>query len=259
VGIPAAFFPFADGKGVKGLPPLKELLKSQYLYEFGLRQTELVKIEKLIGDVYNNKIKTLNHLLPFDEGITNYHRREPYDNYVERRAEESFQNPVTVYNNMGSQEEILKKLGFITIDKGIQKYLLNGDRGFIPFGFSIDEENRLLSYIFKESSELERIVKKELRDYVFKDYLKLHKKFYKDRPIVWKLGNRDRGFLVHYHNLNEKTKSNILSFLRNRIKETASRQMRNENKSFRDLLKIIESKNFELNIDDGVVKNSAIF
>ncbi len=40
------------------------------------------------------------------------------------------------------------------------------------------------------------------------------------------------GFLVHYHNLSEKTKSNILSFLRKRIKETASWQMRNENKSF---------------------------
>ncbi len=259
VGIPTAFFPFADGKGVKGLPPLKELLKSQYLYEFGLRQAELTKIEKLIGEFYNNKIKTLSHLLPFDEGITNYHRREPYDNYVERKAEESFQNPVTVYNNMGSQEEILKKLGFITIDNGIQRYLLNGDTGFIPFGFSIDEENRLLSTIFKERFELERIVEKELRDYVFKDYLKLHKKFYKDRPIVWKLGNRDRGFLVHYHNLNEKTKSNILGFLRKRIKETASRQMRNENKSFKDLMKIIESKNFEVNIDDGVAKNSAIF
>ncbi len=33
VGIPTAFFPFSNGKGVKGLPPLKELLKSQYLYE----------------------------------------------------------------------------------------------------------------------------------------------------------------------------------------------------------------------------------
>ncbi|PNS00606.1 hypothetical protein X928_04990 [Petrotoga miotherma DSM 10691] len=259
VGIPTAFFPFAGDKGVKGLPPLKELLKSQYLNEFGLKQTELVKIEKLIGEFYDNKIKTLSHLLPFDEGITNYHRREPYDNYVERNAEESSQNPVMVYNNMGSQEEILKKLGFITIDNGIQRYLLNEDTGFIPFGFSIDEENRLLSTLFKEHSELERIVKKELRGYVFKDYLKLHKKFYKDRPIVWKLGNRDRGFLVHYHNLNEKTKSNILSFLRKRIKETALRQMRNENKSLRELMKIIESKNFELNIDDGVAKNSAIF
>jgi len=259
VGIPTAFFPFADGKGVKGLPPLKELLKSQYLYEFGLRQAELTKIEKLIGEFYNNKIKTLSHLLPFDGGITNYHRREPYDNYVERKAEESFQNPVTVYNNMGSQEEILTKLGFIRIDNGIQRYLLKGNTGFIPFGFSVDEENRLLSSVFKDRSELERIVRKDLRDYVFKDYLKLHKKFYKDRPIVWKLGNRDRGFLVHYHNLNEKTKSNILGFLRKRIKETASRQMRSENKSFRDLMKIIESKNFDLNIDDGVAKNSAIF
>jgi len=259
VGTPTAFIPFSNGKGVKGLPPLKELLKSQYLYEFGLRQAQLTKIEKLIEEFFDNKIKTLSHLLPFDGGITSHHRREPYDNYVERKAEENFQNPVTVYNNMGNQEEILKKLGFIRIDNEIQRYLLNGNTGFIPFGFSIDEENRLLSTLFKERSELERIVKKDLRDYVFKDYLKLHKKFYKDRPIVWKLGNRDRGFLVHYHNLNEKTKSNILGFLRKRIRETASRQMRSENKSFRDLMKIIESKNFDLNIDDGVAKNSAIF
>jgi hypothetical protein len=205
--------------------------------------------------------------LPFDGGITNYHRREPYDNYVERKAEESFQNPIMVYNNMGSQEEILKKLGFIKIDNGIQRYLLNGDTGFIPFGFSVDEENKLLSSIFEENSltankdrsELESIVKKDLRDYIFKDYLKHHEKFYKDRPIVWKLGKRDCGFLVHYHNLNEKTKINILSFLRKRIKETASRQMRNENKSFRELMKIIESKNFEVNIDESVLKNREIF
>jgi hypothetical protein len=215
--------------------------------------------------------------LPFDGGITNYHRREPYDNYVERKAEESFQNPIMVYNNMSNQEEILTKLGFIRIDNGIQRYLLNGDTGFIPFGFSVDEENRLLSAIFeensltaaKERSELERIVKKDLRDYIFKDYLKLHKKFYKDRPIVWKLGNRDCGFLFHYHNLNEKTKNNILGYLRNRIKETASRQiriggtasrqMRSENKSCRDLLKMIESKNFDVNIDDGVLRNRELF
>jgi hypothetical protein len=260
VGFPTAFFPFSNGKGVKGLPPLKELLKHQYLYEFGLRQAQLTKIEKLIEEFYyDNKIKTLSHLLPFDGGITNYHRREPYDNYVERKAEESFQNPVTVYNNMSNQEEFLTKLGFIRIDNGIQRYLLNGDAGFIPFGFSVDEENKLLSTLFKERSELERIVKKDLRDYVFRDYLKLHKKFYKDRPIVWKLGKRDCGFLVHYHNLNEKTKNNILGFLRKRIGETASRQMRSENKSCRDLLKMIESKNFEVNIDEGVLKNREIF
>jgi hypothetical protein len=259
VGIPTAFIPFADGKGVKGLPPLKELLKSQYLYEFGLNETQLFKIENFIEEFFDNKIKTLSHLLPFEEGITNYHRREPYDNYVERKAEESFQNPVTVYNNMSNQEEILRKLGFITIDNGIQKYLLNGDTGFIPFGFSVDEENRLLSGIFKERSELESIVKKDLRDYIFKDYLKLHKKFYKDRPIVWKLGKRDCGFLVHYHNLNEKTKINILGFLRKRVKERASRQMRNEKERFRELIKIIQSKNFELNIDDGVLRNRELF
>jgi hypothetical protein len=259
VGIPTAFFPFSNDKGVKGLPPLKELLKSQYLYEFGLNEAELFKIENFIKEAYNNKIRSLISIMPFDEGVTNYHRREPYDNYVERTAEESFQNPVTVYNSMSNQDQILAKLAFVRIDNEIQRYLLNCEDGFIPFGFSIDEENRLLSSVFEDRSELERIVKKDLRDYIFKNHLKLHEKFYKDRPIVWKLGKRDCGFLVHYHNLNEKTKINILSFLRNRIKETASRQMRNENKSFRDLMKIIESKNFGLNIDDGVLKNSATF
>ncbi|MDY6896412.1 MAG: hypothetical protein SVO01_13495, partial [Thermotogota bacterium] len=72
-------------------------------------------------------------------------------------------------------------------------------------------------------------------------------------------------------NLNEKTKSNILSFLRKRIGKTASsapkgvqgktasRQRRNENKSCRELMKIIESKNFGMNIDEGVLKNREIF
>ncbi|PNS00233.1 hypothetical protein X927_03595 [Petrotoga mexicana DSM 14811] len=287
VGIPTAFLPFSNGKGVKGLPPLKELLKNQYLYEFGLNQAELTKIEKLIEEAYNNKIRSLISIMPFDEGVTNYHRREPYDNYVERKAEESFQNPISVYNSMSNQDQILAKLAFVRIDNEIQRYLLNADTGFIPFGFSIDEENKLLSSIFeensltanKERSELESIVKKDLRGYVFKDYLKLHEKFYKDRPIVWKFGKRDCGFLVHYHNLNEKTKINILNFLRNRIKETASRQIRkaassapkgvqgqtasrqtrNEKESFRELIKIIESKNFELNIDDGVLRNRELF
>ncbi|RLL85212.1 N-6 DNA methylase [Petrotoga sp. Shatin.DS.tank11.9.2.9.3] len=267
VGIPTAFFPFSNGKGVKGLPPLKELLKSQYLYEFGLNEAQLTKIENFIKEAYNNKIRSLISIMPFDEGVTNYHRREPYDNYVERKAEESFQSPISVYNSMSNQDQILAKLAFVRIDNGIQRYLLNCEDGFIPFGFSVEEENKLLSSIFeensltanKERSELESIVKKDLRDYVFKDYLKLHEKFYKDRPIVWKLGNRDRGFLVHYHNLNEKTKNNILGYLRKRIRETASRQMRNENKSFRDLMKMIESKNFEVNIDDGVLKNREIF
>ncbi|ABX31986.1 hypothetical protein Pmob_1273 [Petrotoga mobilis SJ95] len=279
VGIPTAFFPFSTDKGIKGLPPLKELLKNQYLYEFGLNEAQLTKIENFIKEAYNNKIRSLISIIPFDEGVTNYHRREPYDNYVERKAEESFQSPISVYNSMSNQDQILAKLAFVRIDNGIQRYLLNCEDGFIPFGFSVEEENKLLSSIFKERSELESIVKKDLRDYIFKDYLKLHEKFYKDRPIVWKLGKRDCGFLVHYHNLNEKTKINILSFLRNRIKETASRQIRktassapkgvqgktasrqrrNENKSVRDLMKMIESKNFEVNIDDGVLKNREIF
>jgi len=267
VGIPTAFFPFSNDKGVKGLPPLKELLKSQYLYEFGLNEAELFKIENFIKEAYNNKIRSLISIMPFDEGVTNYHRREPYDNYVERKAEESFQSPISVYNSMSNQDQILAKLAFVRIDNGIQRYLLNCEDGFIPFGFSIKEENKLLSSIFeknsltanKERSELESIVKKDLRDYVFKDYLKLHEKFYKDRPIVWKLGKRDCGFLVHYHNLNEKTKINILNFLRKRVKETASRQIRNEKESFKELIKIIESKNFELNIDDGVLRNRELF
>ncbi|PNR91828.1 hypothetical protein HWHPT5561_06470 [Petrotoga sp. HWH.PT.55.6.1] len=287
VGIPTAFFPFSNGKGVKGLPPLRELLKNQYLYEFSLNEAQLTKIENFIKEAYNNKIRSLISIMPFDEGVTNYHRREPYDNYVERKAEESFQNPISVYNSMSNQDQILAKLAFVRIDNGIQRYLLNCEDGFIPFGFSVEEENKLLSSIFeknsltanKERSELESIVKKDLRDYVFKDYLKLHEKFYKDRPIVWKLGKRDCGFLVHYHNLNEKTKINILNFLRNRIKETASRQirktassapkgvqgktasrqMRNEKERFMDLMKVIESKNFELNIDDGVLRNRELF
>jgi len=41
-----------------------------------------------------------------------------------------------------------------------------------------------------------------------------------------------RGFLVHHHNFNERTENNILSFLKKRIKETTSREIRNENKSF---------------------------
>jgi hypothetical protein len=41
--------------------------------------------------------------------------------------------------------------------------------------------------------------------------------------------------------------------------KTASRQMRNENKSFMDLIKIIESKNFDVNIDDGVLRNRELF
>ncbi|PNR88790.1 hypothetical protein X925_05000 [Petrotoga sp. 9T1HF07.CasAA.8.2] len=287
VGIPTAFIPFADDKGIKGLPPLKELLKNQYLSEFSLNEAQLTKIENFIKEAYNNKIRSLISIMPFDEGVTNYHRREPYDNYVERKAEESFQNPISVYNSMSNQDQILAKLAFVRIDNGIQRYLLNCEDGFIPFGFSVEEENKLLSSIFeknsltanKERSELESIVKKDLRDYVFKDYLKLHEKFYKDRPIVWKLGKRDCGFLVHYHNLNEKTKINILNFLRNRIKETASRQirktassapkgvqgktasrqMRNEKERFMDLMKVIESKNFELNIDDGVLRNRELF
>ncbi|RLL89263.1 hypothetical protein CN13_06380, partial [Petrotoga sp. HKA.pet.4.5] len=259
VGIPTAFFPFSNGKGVKGLPPLRELLKNQYLYEFGLNEAQLTKIENFIKEAYNNKIWSLISIMPFDEGVTNYHRREPYDNYVERKAEESFQSPISVYNSMSNQDQILAKLAFVRIDNEIQRYLLNADTGFIPFGFSVEEENKLLSSIFKERSELESIVKKDLRDYIFKDYLKLHEKFYKDRPIVWKLGKRDCGFLVHYHNLNEKTKINILNFLRKRVKETASRQIRNEKESFRELMKVIESKNFELNIDDGVLRNREIF
>jgi len=250
VGIPSAFFPFSDDKNINSLPPLKDLLKSRYLYDAGLNEAELTKIEELIKEAYNNKIRSLISILPFDDGITNNHRREPYDNYVEREAEERFQNPITVYNNMNNHDEILAELGFIKTDEEIQRYLLNSQDGFIPFGFSVKEENRLLSTIFTDRQELESVVKKDLMDFIVKDYLRLHEKFYKDRPIVWKLGNRECGFLIHYHNLNEKTKNNILSFLRKRV---------GEKESYRELVKIIESKNFDVNIDDGVLKNRELF
>ncbi len=215
-----------------------------------MNEAQLFKIENFIKEAYNNKIRSLISIMPFDEGVTNYHRREPYDNYVEREAEERFQNPITVYNNMNNHDEILAELGFIKIDEEIQRYLLNSQDGFIPFGFSVKEENRLLSTIFTDRQELESVVKKDLMDFIVRDYLRLHEKFYKDRPVVWKLGNRECGFLIHYHNLNEKTKNNILSFLKKKV---------SEKESYRDLVKIIESKNFDVNIDDGVLKNRELF
>ncbi|MFY9125463.1 MAG: hypothetical protein WAO32_00675, partial [Defluviitoga tunisiensis] len=67
---------------------------------------------------------------------------------------------------------------------------------------------------------------------------------------VWKLGNNNFGFLIHYHNINEKTKKNILSFLK---------KQNDKSKEMTTFTKKIQLIDFNIRIDDGILINKEIF
>lgn len=244
-GFPSAFYP-SETKDFDKLPPLVSLVQDNYMNDLNLSDEDLDSIEFLLKDFYKNKIKDLKLNVSTKYAIP----KEYYDNFVENLSRKALQNPVSIFNNIKNEEFQLKQLCYLKIDDDIRNYLLKSQQGFIYYGFSSKNEEALLDEIFKDRSFLERILNKDLKTFIEKDYFLFHEKLYKNRPVVWKLGNKNYGFLIHYHNINEKTKKNMLSFLK---KQDSTK------KDLHDFTNKIKGINFDVIIDDGVLINREKF
>lgn len=242
-GIPSSFYS-CEKKYFDNLPALVSLLHEKDTNEFGLSKEDLNCIELFIKDFYKNKIGHLQFNVSQKKAIP----EEYYNNYVESLSRKSLQNPVSIFNHMKIEPLLLKELACLKIDNDIKNYLLKSQEGFISYGFSNKNEDTILSKIFKDRLSLEKLINKDLKTFIKRDYFSFHEKMYKNRPIVWKLGNNDYGFLIHYHNINEKIKKNILSFLK--------RQNSKELNSFTKKIQLID---FDICIADGILINKEKF
>ena len=244
-GIPSAFFA-CEKKVFDKLPPLASLLDEKDINELMLTKEDLNRVEFYIKNFYKNNVHRFE--------VSSYEKKalpeEYYNTYVESLSKKTLQNPASIFNHMKIAASELKQMICLKIDNDIKNYLLESEEGFISYGFSNKNEEILLSKIFKDRFLLEDTINTDLKTFIRKDYFTFHNKLYKNRPIVWKLGNNNFGFLIHYHNINEKTKKNILSFLK---------KQNDKSKEMTTFTKKIHLIDFNIRIDDGILINKEIF
>ena len=244
-GIPSAFFA-CEKKVFDKLPPLASLLDEKDINELLLTKEDLNSVEFFIKKFYKNNVHRFEVISCEKKALP----EEYYNNYVESLSKKTLQNPALIFNHMKIAASELKQMACLKIDNDIKNYLLESEEGFISYGFSNKNEEILLSKIFKDRFLLEDTINTDLKTFIRKDYFTFHNKLYKNRPIVWKLGNNNFGFLIHYHNINEKTKKNILSFLK---------KQNDKSKEMTTFTKKIQLIDFNIRIDDGILINKEIF
>lgn len=172
------------------------------------------------------------------------------------------------------------------------------DDGIIPIlpedsPFTDNARNRIVDFIstvFGREKQVENLnfiesaLGKSVADYMTKDFWKDHKKMYQNRPIYWLFSSKKGAFqcITYMHRMDEYTLERIrqkyllpyISFLddkisamqaRDTLTTAESRQMAklqtmlDECREYHDRLHQYSQKNIAFDLDDGVVKNYALF
>ena len=172
------------------------------------------------------------------------------------------------------------------------------DDGIIPLlpedaPFTDNAKNRIVDFVstvFGRETQvenlnlIERALGKSVADYMIKDFWKDHKKMYQNRPIYWLFSSKKGAFqcITYMHRMDEYTLERIrqkyllpyISFLdekisamqaRDTLSTAESRQMAklqtmlDECREYHDRLHQYSQKNIAFDLDDGVVKNYALF
>lgn len=172
------------------------------------------------------------------------------------------------------------------------------DDGIIPLlsedaPFTDNARNRIVDFVstvFGRETQvdnlnlIERALGKSVADYMVKDFWKDHKKMYQNRPIYWLFSSKKGAFqcITYMHRMDEYTLERIrqkyllpyISFLdekisamqaRDTLSTAESRQMAklqtmlDECREYHDRLHQYSQKNISFDLDDGVVKNYALF
>lgn len=133
---------------------------------------------------------------------------------------------------------------------------------------------------------IEKCLGKPLNDFLMKDFWKYHKKMYQNRPIYWEFASKKGAFraLVYAHRMDKFTVEVLRSkyllpyigFIERKIANldarsaelsTAERReldnLRNktlpELREYADRVEVVALKNIAFDLDDGIVKNYALF
>lgn len=172
------------------------------------------------------------------------------------------------------------------------------DDGIIPIlpddsPFTDNARNRIVDFIstafgaekqIDNLNFLERALGKSVSDYLIKDFWKDHKKMYQNRPIYWLFSSKKGAFqcITYMHRMDEYTLERIrqkyllpyISFLDDKISAMQARDtlstaetrqmtklktMLDECREYHDRLHQYSQKNISFDLDDGVVKNYALF
>ncbi len=172
------------------------------------------------------------------------------------------------------------------------------DDGIIPIlpedsPFTDNLRNRIIvfiSIVFGQENQvdnlnyIERALGKSLSDYLVKDFWKDHKKMYQNRPIYWLFSSKKGAFqcITYMHRMDEYTLERIrqkyllpyISYLDEKISAMQSRDtlataesrqlsklqtILDECREYHDRLHQYSQKNISFDLDDGVVKNYALF
>ncbi len=172
------------------------------------------------------------------------------------------------------------------------------DDGIIPIlpedsPFTDNLRNRIIDFIsivFGQENQvdnlnyIERSLGKSLSDYLVKDFWKDHKKMYQNRPIYWLFSSKKGAFqcITYMHRMDEYTLERVrqkyllpyISFLDEKISAIQSRDtlttaesrqlsklqtILDECREYHDRLHQYSQKNISFDLDDGVVKNYALF
>lgn len=172
------------------------------------------------------------------------------------------------------------------------------DDGIIPIlpedsPFTDNAHSRVVKFIstvFGTEKQIENLnflessLGKSVSDYLMKDFWKDHKKMYQNRPIYWLFRSKKGAFqcITYMHRMDEYTLERIrqkyllpyISFLDDKISAMQSRDTLStaetrqitklktilaECREYHDILHQYSQKNISFDLDDGVVKNYALF
>lgn len=177
-----------------------------------------------------------------------------------------------------------------------EEFEIDGD-GIIPIlpddsPFIDNARNRIVDFVskvFGSEKQVENLnfmefaLGKSVSDYMIKDFYKDHKKMYQNRPIYWLFSSKKGAFqcIAYMHRMDEYTLERIrqnyllpyISFLDEKISamqtsESLSAETRqiakwqtqlDECREYHDRLHQYSQKNISFDLDDGVVKNYALF
>jgi hypothetical protein len=247
-----------------------------------LQQGEVSYIPKPDGDDYSiqwNKDEVIRQLISYAIGcwMGRYRLDKPglYIAHPDAKPEE-----IVTYEYNGQTFEIDDD-GIIPLLPAYASFPDNGYKriqDFVRIAFGTETLTENINFI-------EEALGMSLEKFMVKDFWKYHKKMYQNRPIYWLFSSKKGAFqcLAYMHRMNAYTVEQIRSkyllphieWLKNHIAEMESRasqlstqerrlkdQMAKDLKEcleYHDELHVVADHNISFDLDDGVVKNYALF
>ncbi|BBE30286.1 hypothetical protein OSSY52_04270 [Tepiditoga spiralis] len=239
---------------------LKDILTKTYLKEFKIEESEVEKLQKYI-DSYIEALKVETKKINTEDKILkSYYKRWKidYDNQIKKVSTELKLNPLIIFEesikgNVLSRYRVQEYL-FLAIDHSIKKILKESEYGFLDVEKTKEKIKPLSTRIMLDLEKVgitddffSSFTGKSIEKYLITDYIKSHKKLYKNAPIIWKI---DTVFLL-FSRLNSGTFQLISKvYIKPEIKQLELKRFKTD----KDLKRIEKLKT----IDENLLKLSPI-